>query len=690
MSSSTTTAPTPASLAVVQEFPARGPQALSSEHVSLESLVHHRHTVPHDLPLEQVHRLFRDADVNYAALIRDGMVSGVCSRARLGFLLGSRFGFALDARSPAHTAQVARPLVFARTTPVRRILERALARPGEEFHEDVVLVDEEQHLLGLIPVQALAQLQNRLVGEQLAELRRQHDTLQRQNLELFQTNHAARQAQGLYQGLFESDALGVALLDTQGAVQTHNRRLAELLGLGDTTVELFSLAGWIVERERSRFAALLSAHEREGRVASAGEFHLEVPGRGARLFRISTGWIRETGQICACFDDISEQRTMERHVQRQEKQVLLDTLVGGIAHELNNKLTPVLGFAELLSPIAREPERSYVEYIGKSVLEAGEIIRQLLQLSKPAGGNPQFTDLRQAVDEALVMLKFQLRESRVVTRVVSPPEPTMVHADNGQLKQVVINLALNAIQAMEHSPAPQLEIEVGHEAEQAFIAVRDSGTGIAPEIIGRIFDPFFTTKGPDRGSGLGLSICFSIMRQHGGDLTVESEPGQGARFKALLPAALAIPAVAPVKTETAPVIAGPELPGRKRVLVVEDEDVVRRLMQEMLRTCFAVSVDTAQHGREALGLAEANDYDLIISDIRMPEMNGPDFYLRLKQVRPALARRFFFITGHAGEREQIDDLARWGVSVMAKPFTVARLIEACTPFLGPNARGAVA
>jgi len=671
-------------VAVVQDFPRHDPQVLSSETVALDSLVHHCGRVPHDLPLEEVHAFFRDHNVNFAALVRDGSVTGVCSRSRIGFILGSRFGFALNSRSPAHTAQVARPLVFGRATPVRRILDRALARRGEEFHEDVVLVDEAHRLIGLIPIDALAQLQTRLVGEKLAELRRQQETLQRQNIELFQAVHAHRQAQGLYQGLFESDALGVALLDRQGNVQTHNLRLAQLLGLGDGPVELFSLVCWIAERERPLFAELLRAHEHDGHAPTTREFHLELPARGTRLFRFSTGWIRETGQICACVDDITEQRTLERHLQRQEKQVLLDTLVGGIAHELNNKLTPVLGFAELLSPAAHEPERSYIGYISKSVREAADIIRQLLQLSKPGASHPQFIDLCHTVEEALVMLRFQLRESRVVTRVARPPAPVMVLADHGQIKQVLINLALNALQAMEQTLSPVLELEVGGEGEQAFFTVRDNGVGIAPEIAGRIFDPFFTTKRPDRGTGLGLSICFSIMRQHGGEIAVESEPGRGACFKATLPIALAAaPAAGTEPGKSAPAVLDRQ--ARRRVLVVEDEDVVRRLLQEMLHTTFGCAVDTAQHGREGLRCAEAADYDLVISDIRMPEMNGPEFFLCLQRSRPALAQRFIFITGHAGQKEQGEEIARSGVPVVAKPFTIARLIEVCTPFLGQEA-----
>ncbi len=641
-------------------------QAMSAEKISLESIVHHRLAIPHDLPMEEVHDVFRQHDFDFLALVRDEQVTGLCSRGRLGNLLGSRYGFALYCRSPAHLAQVDAPMVFRRDTPVREILDRALARSGTSFYEDVALVDGELHLLGLIPVESLAQLQSRLVAEQLEALRCQ--------------NLALRQAEGLTRGLFESNALGVALLDAHGVVQAHNRRLTELLNLAEG-VEVPTLASWIGERGRILFEPVLRQHEREGRASVTAEYSVVVPGRGIRLFRFYTGWIGEMGRICACIDDITQQRANERHLQRQEKQRLLDTLVGGIAHELNNKLTPVLGFAEMLAA-GGEQSPQVAGYIAKSATEAGNIIRQLLQLSKPEAADTRTIDLRQVVDESLVMLKFKLRESGAEVRVSAPSGRVAVMADPGQLKQVVINLALNALQAMEDAPAPVLEIEVILRGEQAFVRVADNGSGISPEIIGRIFDPFFTTKGPDRGSGLGLSVSYSIVQQCGGDIAVESEPGGGACFTVSLP----------VATETAeprPEPAGVPLPGSasrpsgQRVLIVEDEEVVSKLIQEVLRSFFGCDVDLAGNGAEALGRAETGDYALIVSDLRMPQMSGTEFYLRLRDQRPDLARCLVFVTGHAGDKSLEQQIVGWNVPIVPKPFTPRRLVEACASILAP-------
>ena len=668
---------------VQQEFPAAKPARLRAEATRLESLVHHREAVSAAMSLEQVQREFRSRRVEFLAVERDEAVIGLCARGQVGFIMGSRFGFAIYSQHSIDTALVANPLIIVQGTPIRTVLDAALARTGDDFHEDVVLVDADRRLIGLIKVETIAQLQSRLVAEQLDELREQGETLRRQNLELFQANHAVRQTQGLYLGLFASHTLGVALLDREGRIHEHNRRLAELLNFGDGPMTIASLSGWVTEKERGAFLALLEAHAVGAAAQTTHEFTLEVPERGPRLFRFSTGWIRETGQICACLDDITEQRMIERNLLRQEKQRLLDTLVGGIAHELNNKLTPVQGFAELLGLDASERARGYLEPITRSVAEAARIVRQLLELSKPSAHTTELVDLRTIVEGALVMLRFQVREAHCEVRTVLPPDAVWVQADPAQMKQVMLNLVINALHAMEHAEQPVLTIEVRAEGASAAFVVGDNGCGIAPENIDRIFDPFFTTKGPERGTGLGLSICYSLVRQHHGEISVQSQPGAGTRFMVSLPHERA-PAQMLFASGEAPqskMRPGADVPHGAHVLVVEDELVLRRLLQEILSTLFGCRVDVAANGTEALAAVENETYAMVLSDIRMPVMSGTELYLRLRDVRPELARRFIFVTGHPGDKQLEAEIAQWGVPVIAKPFTLARLSEACGPFL---------
>ncbi|MFZ5493718.1 MAG: ATP-binding protein [Verrucomicrobiota bacterium] len=663
------------------------PTVAEVEATPLRRLVHHRESIAHDTRLEDVHRFFNERQTDFAALVRDGRVTGICGRAQLGFLLGSRFGFALNARSPAHVAGVKRPLVFPEDTPLREVLQAALGRHDDEFYEDVALVDHDLRLIGLIPVEALVRLQSRLVHAQLAEMRRQHETLQRQNLELFQAGHAVRQAQALSAGLFASSAVGVALVSAAGRLQACNRRFGELLGLEPNLPEDLTLEALLPEPDRAAWRELLLDLERNAAPSLARDFDLAVPGRGPRTMHFSLGWIAETSQACVCVDDITQQREFERRLQREEKQKLLDTLAGGVAHELNNKLTPVLGYAELIAQEATPSQVEFVGYIRKGVQESAHIIRQLLRLSKPEGGAMEPVDLRDVITEAALMLRFEAREARARIRVETGDEPLTVSGDASLLKQVVMNLALNALHAMEETVAPELRLTGGRDAAGVFFTVQDNGCGIPPEIVGRIFDPFFTTKGPDKGTGLGLSICHSIARQHGGRIEVRSKPDEGACFTVWLPV-LSRSGRTERGSPQPPFAGEVRCPAGRRVLVVDDEPVIRNFLMEAMRSLYGCIVDGAADGREGLDQAALHDYDLILSDIRMPGMTGPEFYLRLRDSCPAQAARMIFVTGHMGQGQLQEDIARWGVPVLAKPFTMDRLARVCAPHLAPVAAGA--
>jgi two-component system NtrC family sensor kinase len=376
---------------------------------------------------------------------------------------------------------------------------------------------------------------------------------------------------------------------------------------------------------------------------------------------------------------------IEQHLQKQEKQQMLDTLVGGIAHELNNKLTPVLGFAQLLELEVDERGRSYLGYIGKSVEEAARIIRQLLQLSKPQIGAPEVVSLATIVGDVVTMLKFQLREAKTAVHTLAPPEPIRVFADPAQLKQVVMNLVINALHAMEEVSHPRLEITINRQGASGWLEFADNGSGIPANVIGRIFDPFFTTKGPDKGSGLGLSICASLVRQQGGELAVTSVVGQGARFSVRLPlAASDVVTAAPFARFNRADSIKSAWAGLK-VLIVEDELVVRHFLQEALRTGFGCRVDVALDGVEGLRRAVETDYALVVSDVRMPGLNGPELYRKLAGLRPAVSGRFVFVTGHEGEQSLGELLSGASVPVMAKPFTMQQLQEVCGPILNAAA-----
>jgi PAS domain S-box-containing protein len=649
----------------------------------LTEMVHHRDQVDAETPLSAVQKLFQDHLGDFRAIVDErGHVVGLCSRATVGFMLGSRYGFSLYGSSPVISARAPRPLIFRWDTPLPRVLDEALSRQGSEFFEDIVVVDENKRLVGLVPVPSLARLQLKLFGEQLKRVTSQDGELREQNLALFQINSQLRQSQGRYKALFENNALGVALLDTDGVIVAHNRRFEQLLQLHERPApDSFLLESWMTPATQLSFRRLLAAHERAApdTEPTVTEVSFDLP-KGSRRFELHSSWVVETGQICVFVEDVTEQHLLKQRIARQEKQNMLDTLVAGVAHELNNKLTPVLGFADLLQATAPELFRAHTVYIRQSAQEAAQIIRQLLNLSRPAGGLTDPFELSELCRDVSQMLRFQLMQAKCELNLQLPVAPVWVQGDAVQLKQVLINLILNALHAMEGVPRPQLTLTLESVDGLVQLQVRDVGSGISAENLSRIFDPFFTTKGP-RGTGLGLSVSQGIVQQHNGEITAESVPGEGATFVVRLPARQPPPAV--VGTETAQPAVPVTGPGRSRwrALVVDDEEFVRQFMQEALRVCFNCSVEGAPDGLDAMEKLRHGTYDLILSDIRMPRMDGFQLRAWLEVNRPDLNDRLVFVTGHAGAVDLDQRLGGFPLPVIHKPFALDIIAAICRPIL---------
>ncbi|MBI5422876.1 MAG: response regulator [Opitutae bacterium] len=650
--------------------------------VDLANLAHHRRSVEAQTPLAEVQKLFQQISQDFFAITEAGRVTGLCSRATVGFMLGSRYGFALYGSTPVAAARAPRPLIYRPDVPLREVLDGALSRCGSEFFEDVVLVNDTQELLGLIPVPRLARLQLQLFGHQLKRAIEQDDALRQQNLELFQINHQLRQSQGRYKALFENNALGVALLDPHGAIVAHNRRFEQVLQLeARPSPARFELGEWLAPSERGRLGQLLAALERQGPASAPtlGQFLFEFPGGATRMIELHCSWVAETGQVCAFLEDITDQNALEQQLARQEKQNMLDTLVAGVAHELNNKLTPVLGFAELLEAVAPPALRPHTQCIRQSSREAAQIIKQLLNIARPADTDFALTDLAALCREAVQMLRYQLQEHRCELHLRIPSDAVWVKGDAAQLKQVLINLILNALHAMEHVPRPELTLSVETGPEGAWLRVRDVGTGIKPEHLSRIFDPFFTTKGP-RGTGLGLSISASIARQHGGAITVESVVGAGSTFSLRLPVQASETRARPAEDRSARPAHYDA--SRRSVLIVDDEEFVRQFMQEVLRVCFSCRIELAIDGQDAVEKLQRANFDLVLTDIRMPRLDGLQLRSWIAEHRPELSARVVFVTGNAGTLDLDSGLAHVpGAAVIRKPFTVDAIIGVCRPYL---------
>ncbi len=358
--------------------------------IDLLSLVDHRESVSASGRLEDVYHYFEEHQCKYVGVIAGEKFIGIAARAKIGFLLGARYGFSVYGRKPVSSHMLENALHIRLHTPLLNVLEAAFSRVGDEFHDDVALIDAEDRYLGMIPMQRLVRLQSQLISEKTRLAEQQQKALAARNQQLFASLHQLRQSQGRYDILFENSALGVALLSPSGGIETYNQHAGSLLGIspGEEHVPLLEL---MEPASRREFLLVLQQHEKHhgSELNSQAELRLNLKGRGRRLFKFFTSWIKETGQVCVLLDDITDQRKLELKAAQEERSATMDTLAGGVAHEINNKLAPILGFSELLLTEARRTGKSsetvqYCSIIRECAIDSSKIISQLLQISLPA------------------------------------------------------------------------------------------------------------------------------------------------------------------------------------------------------------------------------------------------------------------------------------------------------------------
>jgi signal transduction histidine kinase/CheY-like chemotaxis protein len=354
---------------------------------------------------------------------------------------------------------------------------------------------------------------------------------------------------------------------------------------------------------------------------------------------------------------------------QSEKLGAIGQLVAGVAHELNNPLTGVLGYSQLLMRRNYDPEtRRALEKIDAEATRCKKIVQNLLTFARKQKIAKSLIDVNQALERALELRAYQLRldNVEVVTELGAGLPQTM--ADFHQLQQAFLNIIVNAHQAMEGAKhRGRLVLRSRAEGERIFVDIEDNGPGIPAGLRERIFDPFFTTKEVGAGTGLGLSICYGILQEHGGRIGVESEVGQGTRFVLELPIVREA-AEADAATPAAPAAATPPERGL-RILVVDDEPSVVEILYRILGE-EGHQIESAPSGGAALTRIVKQKFDLIISDIKMPGMHGTELYARVREVDPLLASRMLFITGDMVSAETRHFLERTGNSYIEKPFVL--------------------
>jgi PAS domain S-box-containing protein len=495
----------------------------------------------------------------------------------------------------------------------------------------------------------------------------------------------ARRTRDFLRSIAEHSPAGIVTTDVRGRVTYWSPRTEELLGyrsdemLGRPVAEL-------QRGGRDAARALMRRLQAEDRIRDHEAEILAKDGRWVEC-RFSLALLRDSAGeavgTLAILEDTSERKRLEAQLRQAQKMEAVGRLAGGIAHDFNNLLAVIMGHSDLIRSVLKKGDALAhdVEQIRRASERAASLTRQLLAFSRRQFLQPQVIDVSTLVGNLATMLRRLIAED-IQLDLRLDPEAGRVSADPGQLEQVIVNLAVNARDAMPQGG--RLTLETAAEVlDQAFVSahpgsatgphvrlsIHDTGCGMGPDVLSHLFEPFFTTKEPGRGTGLGLSTVYGIVKQHRGYIDVVSEEGHGSTFAVYLP-----------RVDTRPTAERPApkerlKPGsRETVLFVEDEVALRDLMHRVL-VKGGYTVLAAGDGVEALAAVtgHAGPIDLVVTDVIMPRMSGPDLVGQLRSRQPGI--RVLYVSGYTADQLRAQaDLGREEM-LLAKPFTSEGLLR---------------
>lgn len=490
---------------------------------------------------------------------------------------------------------------------------------------------------------------------------------------------ALRKSEELYRDLIENAHDIIYSIDLAGNYTSVNQAVERITGY--TRAEALSMnLDQVIAPEQLGKVRQMIAQKMVGDNFTAYDSEM-VAKDGHRIpIEINTSIIFENGVPVGgrgIARDVTERRQLEDQLRQAQKMEAIGQLVGGIAHDFNNMLTAINGYSDLtLRKMSdADPLRRNIEEIKKAGEHSADLTYQLLAFSRQQILQPKVLSLNQVIADTSKMLQRMIGENVELVALLDPGTGA-VKVDPGQLSQIIVNLAVNARDAMPHGGKLTLETSnvflndaygrkhTGSLAgPQVMLAITDTGVGIDAAIIGRIFEPFFTTKDVGKGTGLGLATVYGIVQQSGGTIRVYSEVGQGTTFKIYLPR------VDDEADRPESGVGYPALPaGTETVLVVEDEDLVRALTRQILEIC-GYNVLEARNGREALAVFEnhANSIDLLLTDVVMPVMGGRELAERIAKLAPTMS--VLFTSGYTDDAIVHNDVIEASANFIQKPFT---------------------
>jgi two-component system NtrC family sensor kinase len=498
-----------------------------------------------------------------------------------------------------------------------------------------------------------------------------------------------RTAQAQLRTVLDAVESGVLVFDAAGRLIMANDRFRQLLGLSASALDDLggferqaeAIGGRFVEPQafgtewKSRHAGCEQRLREELEMLQPNHKLIErnsrpvLDGEGRRA-----GWIE-------IYRDISAQWQLHTRLLQTEKMAAIGQLISGIVHELNSPLTSIMGYAQLLLGQRLPPEiSSDARTIYEEAERAGRIVQNLLLFARETQPARAPVNLNEIAERALALRRNALKLENISVWLDLDPNLPETLADAVQLQQVILNLLLNSEQAIQQAHGTgRICVRTARSGrERLKLEISDDGPGIPPELTSRVFDPFFTTKPEGTGTGLGLTIVYGIVHDHGGQVALQSEPGHGATFTIELPVAGRGAAGASKRLPAIRSFPSPlgSLPARAaagdRILVVEDEPTVAQLITDVLRG-EGHRVEKVLDSREALARAEREEYDLLICDLKMPHLDGQAIYRALVQSGNPLQHRIVIVTGDTLAPHTLEFLERSGLPYIAKPFLIEEL-----------------
>jgi two-component system NtrC family sensor kinase len=464
-----------------------------------------------------------------------------------------------------------------------------------------------------------------------------------------------------WQEVVDAIAPAICIVDRSGRIRRANRSFADLVNAPPASLigrpwQAFVPPEWAMDLQR--------ALDQQG---AGREVDLRT---GERTYAVTAVPITSTDRsaLVLLFDDQTERRRLQDQLIQSEKMSAIGQLIAGIAHDLNNPLASVVGFADFLSEVPHVPPslREPLTVIQEEAERASNIVKNLLSFARKQEHQRRPTALRPLLDATFVLLRNQFMAQRVEASIEVEPELPMPDIDPNQIQQVFVNLLNNAAQAIATTGRPgRVQVRARRWLDGVAVDVIDDGPGMSEALAAQVFEPFFTTKPEGEGTGLGLSISQGIVREHGGRIMLATEEGRGSTFTVQLPLSTRQPAPTPDTAGGTPT-------KRLRVLVVDDEPHILHYMHATLEAWGHIPV-VARNGREGLDLAARERFDLVISDLRMPELGGREFYEELARHNPGLAGRLVFSTGDTVRGDTLAFLEGLDRPYLHKPFSLAEL-----------------